>query len=313
MAANIPIFTLNNGLKIPSVGMGCWTNYSSHKSVYNMCKTALKVGYRHFDTAEMYGNEAAVGQAVRDSGIPRQEIFVTTKLNNDGHHRVRKAFEESLAELNIGYVDLYLMHWPQASRGGLFSAEQNATFVETWKEMEKLLDTGKCKAIGVSNFSIKTLSELLPHVKVVPAVNQVEMHPCLPQEELLQFCKQKGIVMQAYSPLGQGDHRFMPYLEPIAQKYTKSLGKQVSTAQIALSWLVQRGVVVLPKSENEGRMKANIDLIELHDEDMAAVSAIHKKPGMHRSLCGYHSSDGSVFGWSYEKLGWNFKKGGVIS
>jgi len=313
MAANIPTFVLNNGIKMPSVGLGCWTEYSSHKRVYNMCKTAIKSGYRHFDTAEMYANEDSVGAAIRDSGVPREEIFVTTKLNNDAHHTVRRAFDTSLKTLNVGYIDLYLMHWPQAARGGLFSAEQNPSFVETWKEMEKLLDTGKVKAIGVSNFSIKTLSDLLPHAKVVPAVNQVEIHPCLPQEDLLQFCKEKGIIVEAYSPLGQGNPLFMPHLEPIAKKYSESLGKSVTPAQIALSWGVQRGVAILPKSENEGRIKANIDLVTLADEDMTAISSIHKQKGMHRSLLGYHSSDGTVFGWSYEKLGWNMKKGGIVA
>ncbi|TFK47255.1 Aldo/keto reductase [Heliocybe sulcata] len=311
MAANVPTFVLNNGVKMPSVGMGCWTNYSSYKRVYGMCKMAINNGYRHFDTAEMYANEDAVGAAIRDSGVPREELFVTTKLNNDAHFAVKRAFDDSFKTLDVGYVDLYLMHWPQASRGGLFSAEQNPSFVETWKEMEKLLDTGKVKAIGVSNFSIKTLSELLPHVKVVPAVNQVELHPSLPQEDLVKFCKEKGIRLEAYSPLGQGNPIFMPHLEPIAKKHSESLGKEVTPAQIALSWNVQRGVAVLPKSENEGRIKANIDLVTLSDEDMAAVSSVHKQKGMHRSLCGYHSGD-SVFGWSYEKLGWNMKRGGIV-
>ncbi|KZT24927.1 Aldo/keto reductase [Neolentinus lepideus HHB14362 ss-1] len=307
MAANVPVFTLNNGIKMPGVGMGCWTNYSSNESVLNMCRTALKVGYRHFDTAAMYGNEDAVGQAIRESAVPREEIFVTTKLNNHSHHKVREAFEGSLTALNVDYVDLYLMHWPQATSDDSTKALPVPTFIETYKEMEKLLDTGKVKAIGVSNFSIKTLSELLPHVKVVPAVNQVEMHPSLPQPELLQFCKEKGIQVEAYSPLGQSARIFFPALEPIASKYS------VTAAQIALSWGVQRGTAVIPKSENEGRMKANLELITLEDEDMSAISTIHKRPDMHRSLCDFHAEDGTVSGWTYEQLGWKgMKKGGYV-
>ncbi|KAF7375875.1 aldo/keto reductase [Mycena sanguinolenta] len=203
--ANIPSFTLNDGTKIPSIGMGCWMGVSGGgERVYDMCLAALQCGYRHFDTASGYANEEYVGRAIRDSGIPREEIYLTTKLGNVDHHRVKEAFEESLQKLDVAYVDLYLLHWPQGFiNGKVLSPEEHPTFIETWKEMEKLLETGKVKSIGVSNFSIKTLEQLLPHCSIIPATNQVELHPCLPQTKLKAFCEDRGILLTAYSPLGR--------------------------------------------------------------------------------------------------------------
>ncbi|KAG8922868.1 hypothetical protein FRC00_006933 [Tulasnella sp. 408] len=176
--SSTPSITLNNGQKMPAVGLGCWMgSYGEGERCEQMVRTALKVGYRHFDTAAGYQNEEHTGKALRESGIPRSEIFLTTKLANTDHHRVKEAFEASLARLDCEYVDLYLMHWPQAQdeSGRVLKQEESPTFVETWREMEKLLDTGKVKSIGVSNFSVKTFDALLPHVNVVPAVNQVRM------------------------------------------------------------------------------------------------------------------------------------------
>ncbi|KDQ55067.1 hypothetical protein JAAARDRAFT_37592 [Jaapia argillacea MUCL 33604] len=280
-----------------------------------MCRLALKNGYRHFDTADMYGNEEEVGQAIRESGIPRSEIFLTTKLNNDAHDSVSEAFQASLQSLNCGYIDLYLMHWPQADGPrGVLREGQRPTFIDTWKDMEKLLDTGKVKSIGVSNFSIKTLSALLPHCTTIPAINQVELNPCLPQEELKAFCEEQGIVLTAYCPLGQSNRIFLKDADivKIAESHT------VTPAQVALSWGVQRGTIVIPKSENEGRMKQNITLIALSPAEMDQINAIHRKPNMHRSLCGYHSKGNGpkggwgIFGWSYEELGWNMGEDGVV-
>ncbi|KAL1746183.1 NADP-dependent oxidoreductase domain-containing protein [Schizophyllum fasciatum] len=316
-----PCFKLNNGAEIPAVGMGCWMGgFGEAERAYQMCAKALKVGYRHFDTASGYGNEEAVGRAVRESGIPRNEVFVTTKLPNVGHHRVRESFEESLAALGLDYVDLYLVHWPQGERptteqrntgnlGGkdYFAPDEAPTIIDVWKEMEKLLDTGKVKTIGVSNFSVKTLSRLLPHCKVVPAVNQVEMHPCLPQNELNAFCGEKGILLTAYSPLGRTKTLIeYPAVNAIAEKV------KASPAQVVLTWGVQRGTSVIPKSENEERMAANLKLVKLSEEDMRAIDAIHKEPGMHRSLLEYHSADGKVMGWTYEQLGWDMTLGGIV-
>ncbi|KAF7315200.1 Aldo-keto reductase [Mycena indigotica] len=330
-------FKLNNGTEIPSVGLGCYmgSNDFTEKQVYSMVQKAIQAGYRHFDTATGYGNEKQVGEAIRDSGIARSEFYVTTKLANGDHHRVQEAFEESFERLNLEWIDLYLLHWPQASTGDVDFSQINApkmalppdahpTFVETYKEMEKLMATGerkkkllflcgdreqgRVKSIGVSNFSIKTLEELLPHCSVVPATNQVELHPCLPQDDLKSYCEAKGILLSAYSPLGRSQTFFaeQPLIAGLADKY------HVTWAQIILSWAVQRGTVVLPKSENEGRMIANITLLQLSDQDMHALNTLHRQPGMHRSLVPFHADYGGVFGWTYEWLGWKMAKGGYV-
>jgi len=309
--ANIPIFTLNDGSKLPAVGMGSWMGEPGGDTrVTEMCRKALKNGYRHFDTAAGYENEKFVGDAIRASGIPRNEIFVTTKLGD--HIHVQQAFEESLKLLGLEYIDLYLMHWPQYTDSAGYTPgpdEQNPTFVETYKEMEKLLATGKVKSIGVSNFSIKTLTTLLGSCTVVPAVNQVELHPYLPQDDLKAFCDSKGIHLTAYSPFGQGNIALFtenPIIKPIAARL------KITAAQAVLGWAVQRGTSVVPKSENEGRMVVNITLPTLSAKDMAQIDSIHTHPGMHKSLLEYHSDDGTVFGWKYEWLGWNMTKGGVV-
>ncbi|KAF9075630.1 aldo/keto reductase [Rhodocollybia butyracea] len=322
MAANIPSFTLNNGIKIPSVGMGCWMGTpGENERVYHMCLNALKAGYRHFDTAAGYGNEKQVGKAIRESTIPRNEIFLTTKLANPYHSRVKEAFEESLKTLDCEYIDLYLMHWPQAGRpeaeqswgNDVFRPDESPTFVETWKDMEKLLEGGKVKSIGVSNFSIKNLEILLPHCTVVPATNQVEMHPCLPQNDLKAYCASKGILLTAYSPLGQPARPNQP-ISLVNNNAIKSIANKlnVDLAQVLLSWGIQRKTVVIPKTENETRMKTNITLIKLSTEDMKAIDELHTQPNMHRTLA--HSARGAsgmIFGWTFEELGWNMVDGVV--
>ncbi|KZT27226.1 Aldo/keto reductase [Neolentinus lepideus HHB14362 ss-1] len=319
MAADIPVFTLNDGTKIPSIGMGCWMGTpGGGEKAYKMCQNAIKCGYRHFDTAFGYANEEWVGRAIRESGIPRGEIYLTTKLPNHHHHKVKESFEESIKALDCGYVDLYLMHWPQSSEddGKFLQPDEHPTIVDTWKEMEKLLETGKVKTIGVSNFSIKTLTQLLADCDVIPATNQVELHPCLPSNELKAFCESKGIVLTAYSPLGRPTITGTP---PIFfnDKTIASIAQNnsASPAQIIVSWGVQRGTIVVPKSENVERMKANITLVKLSAEDMQAVDNFHKQPGMHRSLLSYHNADpGRVFGWTYADMGWDeMKPGGIIS
>ncbi|KAJ6495690.1 aldo/keto reductase [Mycena vitilis] len=329
----IPSYTLNNGSKIPSIGMGCWMGGPGDGNVYNMCSNALKCGYRHFDTAAGYGNEEAVGKAIRerDSSIPRNEIFLTTKLGNRDHHRVKEAFEQSFEKLfgkvsdfSESYLNLYLMHWPLGKIPGRFfaalvdgkvlSPEEQPTFVETWKEMEELLEikdsngNSKVKTIGVSNFSIKNLERLLPHCSIVPATNQVELHPCLPQNELKTYCEAKGILLTAYSPLGQGK-TFVenPTIQALAEK------NKTTPAQIVISWAVHRGTVAIPKSEDKGRMLANITLVPLAESDMAIVDKLHEGPDMHKSLLAFdNKGDGTVFGWTYEQLGWNLVVGGKV-
>lgn len=309
---DVPSFTLNTGAKLPSVGLGCWMGYpGGGDDCENMAKTAIKLGYRHIDTAAGYGNEEHVGKAIRESDVPRSEIFLVTKLNNKDHGRVAEAFQESLDRLGCEYVDLYLMHWPQAQNpdGKILQPDQSPTCVETWQAMEKLLDTGKVKAIGVSNFSIKTLEVLLPQAKVVPAVNQVQLHPCLPSFDLLAYCAQKGIHVTAYSPLGRKDSPFFSddTIKSISDKHG------ITIAQVLLSWGVQRGTSVIPKSVQEERLRSNFTLIKLDDEDMQAIDNLHKKPGLHRQLLVSPIIDtvnGTVWGWTHEQLGWNLDNAG---
>ncbi|KAL0959905.1 hypothetical protein HGRIS_011570 [Hohenbuehelia grisea] len=276
----------------------------------------MQHGYRLLDTANGYGNEEHVGRAIRDSGIPRSEIYLTTKLANTDHHRVREAFEASLQALNVEYIDLYLVHWPQAQLDGAMGDPdgtvpkpgESPTFIDTWKEMEKLLDAGSVKSIGVSNFSILTLGELLPHCNVIPAVNQVELHPCLPQFDLKEFCDAKGILLEAYSPLGQKS--MVLHDDSVIGAIAAKL--HATPAQIVLSWGVQRGTAVVAKTENEERMVNNITVIRIPDEDMAVIDRFHERPGMHRSLVWARDTD-EVFGWKYEWLGWGLAKGGAVS
>jgi len=212
------------------------------------------------------------------------------------------------------------MHWPQASTedGKVFQPSDSPTFVETYLEMEKLLESGKVRSIGVSNFSIKNLDVLLPNINIVPVINQVELHPCLPQEHLLAYCTEKKIYLEAYCPLGQ-------YNSPLLKDKTiLSVAEKnnCSPAQVLLSWAVQRGTAVIPKSSNPKRMKDNLTLVTLSNDDMVAVSSIHKKPEMHMSLDALvrhkydwnqmSAGDGLVFGWTMEQLGWLLDKNGKV-
>lgn len=278
--------------------------------VVQMVKNALDLGYRHIDTAANYGNEESVGRAIRESNVPRQDIFITTKLAGEDHGSVSSALDHSLQKLGVQYIDLFLMHWPQAllDSGEALQPEESPTFIETWKEMEQLVASGKTRSIGVSNFSIKTLTTLLQHARVMPVVNQVEAHPCLPQHSLLSFCNAHGILLTAYSPVGKNKYANNEDLVAIAKS------NNVTEAQVLLSWGVQRGTAVIPKSESKEHLKNNISLIELTPNDMKALDKLHEKPGMHHSVCGFHSSElgGSCFGWTYEQLGWDMIQGGIM-
>ncbi|KAF7428157.1 hypothetical protein PC9H_007378 [Pleurotus ostreatus] len=312
MSAQVPSFQLNDGTKIPAVGMG------TAGIRIRQVQRASPVARSYIDPVPL-GNEKEVGQAINASRIPREEIYVTTKLPNDAHDRVRESFEESLQNLQCGYVDLYLMHWPFAvitdssGQSRTLRPDEHPTFIDTWKEMEKLLDTGKVKTIGVSNFSVKTLTELLPHCTVIPATNQVELHPCLPQAELKVFCEEKGILLTAYTPLGAhlraGRSKVLLEHETVGD-IAKSLS--ITPAQVLLSWSVQRGIIVVPKSEDNQRMQDNIKLVHLSEEAVERINKIHEEPEMHRSLLKYHSPEGGAFGWSYEDFGWNMVTGGII-
>jgi diketogulonate reductase-like aldo/keto reductase len=237
---------LNNGVEIPLLGLGLWEN--NEQSVLD----ALECGYRLIDTASMYGNEREVGNAIKKSKIPREEIFVTTKIWNSEQNDPLKAFNNSLKKLNLDYLDLYLIHWPMSER------------IKTWKVFEKLLEEDKCKAIGVSNFTINHLKELFNHSNTIPMVNQVEFSPYLYQKDLLDFCRENKIQLQAYSPLTRGEKLNDPKLIEIAKKYNKT------TAQLLIKWALQHNIVVIPKSSNKKRIYENSQVFDFNisKEDM---------------------------------------------
>ncbi|TFK36517.1 reductase AKOR2 [Crucibulum laeve] len=306
MAANRKIL-LNSGTEIPIIGTGAYApaDAEAQSKVKDWLLTALKNDYRHIDTAVLYLTEAAVGQAIRESGIPREEIFVTTKLPWNHHHRVRQSFEESLHRLGLDYIDLYLIHWPGAvfydpdnfkplNPDGTFKTTDSVTFNDSWAELEQLLPTGKVKAIGVSNFSIKTLEQLFKTAKITPAVNQVELHPYLLQKDLRDYCKKKGIVLVAYTPSGYSTVRSDPLILELAAKY------KATPNQVILAWHMALGTVIVPKSENNERQKENITLPTLGAEDVERITALDRG----ERLCNKADKHGQVYGWTYEQLGW---------
>jgi len=252
---------LLNGVEIPRLGLGVWRAKDGSETE-NAVKTALEAGYRAIDTASMYGNEESVGRAVRASGIPRDDIFVTTKVWNSeqGYDSTIAAFRNSLERLGMSRVDLYLVHWPVAGK-----------YKETYKAIEDLYSQGLVRAIGVSNFQIHHLEELMGSCRIKPMVNQVEMHPLLTQKRLFAFCRKEGIQLESWRPLMQGrlDH---PSLAELAAKYGKT------PAQIVLRWHLQLGVVTIPKSSNEARIAENADLFdfELAPEDVVAIDALNE-------------------------------------
>ncbi|KAI0781929.1 Aldo/keto reductase [Abortiporus biennis] len=259
-----PIITLNNGVKIPAIGLGTWQ--SKPEDVVNAVEYAIKdVGYRHIDCAAMYGNEKEVGEGIRRSGVPRSEVFLTSKLWCTRHHEVEKALDESLANFGTDYLDLYLIHWPvhlnphgnhpsfPLRPDGSRDVLVDWPLKETWRQMEEVLKKGKVKAIGVSNFSEKKLEEILPTATVIPAVNQLELHLYNPQHNLLKYLSEKGIVAQAYSPLGSTNS---PLLE---DETVASLAKkhELTPPDVLLGYLLSKNIVVLPKSVTPSRIASN--------------------------------------------------------
>ncbi|HWK80590.1 MAG TPA: aldo/keto reductase [Thermomicrobiales bacterium] len=255
--------TLNNGVAIPQLGFGVYQ--IPNDTVAGALQDAFAAGYRHVDTAAIYGNETGVGAGIARSGLPREELFVTTKLWNDkqGHDSTLKAFDRSLRQLGLDAIDLYLIHWPCPARG---------LFVETWKAMEELLAAGKIRAIGVSNFRVQDLETLLAETEVVPAVNQIELHPYLQQEELRAFHAEHGIVTEAWSPLGRGAVLDDPVIARIAAAHGKS------PAQVMIRWHLQLGNSVIPKSSTPARIAENADVFgfSLPDAEMAEIAALDR-------------------------------------
>lgn len=250
---------LHDGHVIPQLGFGVWK--AAEGNCYRAVRTALDCGYRHIDTARIYGNEEDVGRAIRESGISREQIFVTTKLWNSDQAKAEKAFADSLARLGLDYIDLYLIHFPVTK-----------TRVQAWKELEKIHASGRTRSIGVSNYMPRHLDELFAASAVKPVVNQIELHPWLSQAELKKFCESKEIRIEAYSPLAHGQKVADASLQPIAAKHGKSI------AQVLLRWSVQKGNIVLVKSVSEKRIAENFAIFdfELDDNDLAKLDALNE-------------------------------------
>jgi 2,5-diketo-D-gluconate reductase A len=261
----VPNIRLNNGAiagtEIPQFGFGVFQIPPAETA--GAVREAFAAGYRHIDTAQMYGNEEGVGEAIKDSDLSRGEVFVTTKLNNDAHgyNSAISALDESLKKLRLDYVDLYLIHWPLPHQD---------RYVETWKGFEKLLADGRARSIGVSNFQPAHLDRLAKETDTVPAVNQIELHPLLTQTELRKYHAEHGIATEAWSPIAQGEVLGEQTITSLADKYGKS------PAQVVLRWHLQVGNIVFPKSVNPDRMRENINVFdfELADDDVDAIEAM---------------------------------------
>lgn len=254
--------TLNNGITIPQLGLGVYK--VANEDTYSAVNTAIQAGYRAIDTAQYYENEAEVGRAIKDSGIEREELFITTKVWNShhGYERTLEAFESSIDKLGLDYVDLYLVHWPIPSLNH---------YVETYQALEKLYQNGRVKAIGVSNFHIEHLERILMHCKVKPVLNQVECHPYLPQQKLKSFCKQHDIFIECWCPLFRGGSVLEePIILNLSEKYKKT------PAQIVLRWHIQQNSIVIPKSVTPSRIKENINVFDfsLSDNEMNGIAQL---------------------------------------
>ncbi len=265
LVSAVPNITLNNGQAIPQLGFGVFQ--IEPEKTAEAVKTALDIGYRHIDTAQMYGNEKEVGQGIRDSGVDRADIFVTSKLNN-GYHEpddARRSFEQTLEDLGTDYVDLFLIHWPLPTR-------YDGDFVSTWKTLEEFAADGRARSIGVSNFQPAHLDKLIAETDTVPAVNQIEVHPYFVNEEARLYSRDNAIAVEAWSPIAQGKVLDDPAIEKIASAAGKS------TAQVVLRWHIQRGDIVFPKSVTPERVQSNFDIFdfELSDDDVDAISALDK-------------------------------------
>jgi len=255
---------LNNGLEIPQIGVGTWTLRG--ETAQNNVRLALEAGFRHIDTAQMYENESEVGQGIVDSGVPRSEIFVTTKVSTnimrEGREAVRQSIDESLAKLKTDYIDLLLIHWPVKD-----------CVRDTWQVMEQCVQQGKVRSIGVSNFNHHHLDDLLAYADIRPVINQIEVHPLMTQEENITYNRSLGIQVEAWGPFGQGDIDVVghPLLQSLAAKYQKT------AAQIVLRWIVQRDLITIPRAK-PSHFAENLDVMafSLSDTDMQAISALNQ-------------------------------------
>lgn len=250
---------LSNGVKIPSIGFGTYKSGDDEETA-KIIKNALNLGYKMIDTASFYNNEVGIGNGIKESGIDRKDIFIVTKLWNDdhGYDNTIEAFNKSLNNLQVDYIDLYLIHWP------------NKLNAETWRAFEHLYETGKVKAIGVCNFKVEHLEELKKTAKIMPMVNQVEIHPFSTKNNIINYCKDNNIKVVVWSPISRGRVLSNELMIDLSQKYKKSI------VQIVLRWHMQKGVIPIPKSSNENRIKENIDIFdfEISSEDMKAIDSL---------------------------------------
>lgn len=263
--SKVPTIELNDGVEIPQLGFGVFQIKPDETA--SAVKTALDIGYRHIDTAQMYGNEKQVRQGVRDAGLDRGEVFITSKLNN-GFHKpddARRAFDQTLKALDSDYVDLFLIHWPLPT---LYDGD----FVSTWRVFEEFARDGRARSIGVSNFQVAHLNRLADETETVPSVNQIEVHPYFGNDEVRAYGREHGIVTEAWAPIAQGKVLDDPVINRIAGSRDKT------PAQVVLRWHIQRGDIVFPKSVTPARVKSNFELFdfELDDSDMDAISALNK-------------------------------------
>ncbi|WP_432763374.1 aldo/keto reductase [Enterococcus gallinarum] len=261
-------YTLSNNVSIPELGFGTWQTPNGDVAV-SAVKKALEVGYRHIDTAQGYKNEDSVGQAIKESGIPREEIVLTTKLWNENHSYdlVLSSFEESLKKLQTDYIDLFLIHWPNPVK---FRDNWQSANAETWRAMEELYQAGKIKAIGVSNFLPHHFEELKKTATIFPMVNQIFLAPGELQKEVVSYCQEHNVLLEAYSPLGTGKIFDVPEMQELSDKYGKTI------AQIAIRWSLQHGFLPLPKSVTPSRIEENLAVFdfELSDEDMQRIDQL---------------------------------------
>lgn len=252
---------LINGIKMPSIGFGTYKSGDEEETIESI-KYALKVGYRQIDTAEFYGNEEAIGKALKQSSIKRSDIFLVTKLWNSSHgyDNAIEAFNKSIKKLNVDYLDLYLIHWPTLLNS------------ETWRALEDLYESGKVRAIGVSNFKMGHLEELKKTARIMPMVNQIEVHPCFCQKELVEYCRENNIQVVAWSPIMRGQLLEVPLMMDLAEKYNRSI------AQIALRWNIQNNIIPIPKSSHHGRIKDNFEVFDfkLSQEDMIKINKLDR-------------------------------------
>ena len=261
-------YILENGVQIPAVGLGTWQT-PDDETGYRAVLSALKLGYRHIDTAQGYRNEDIVGRAVRDSGISREEVFITSKLDNPNHgyDNTMRSFEETLQRLGTDYVDLFLIHWPNPLQ---YRSTWQQTNAETWKAFEELCHAGKIRAIGISNFRQHHIDELLKTAEITPMVNQIRLCPGDIQDELVNYCRERNILLEAYSPLGTGQIFKVAEMQSLAEKYHKSI------AQICIRWSLQNGFLPLPKSVTAERIRENMDVFgfDLSDEDVGLIAGL---------------------------------------